>query len=182
MKTYILAATALGLVTLAGCSNQKSTSQDNTNQPTTSAGMTDPIGDFRNKDSTVQAELDKAAGYAILPDVGKGAAVVGGTYGTGDVYERGQRIGRVMLTEGTVGAQVGGQSFSELIIFKDQAALDKFKSGGYTFVTNASAVAIKQGSATSANYRDGVAVFVHPKSGLMAEAAIGGQRIRFEPR
>jgi lipid-binding SYLF domain-containing protein len=180
MKKIILTAIVLGaLGTLpVGCSTEPKSAEG---KSALSGDVNEAMSNFRASDSTIQAELDKAAGYAILPDVGKGAAGVGATYGRGEVYEGGRMIGYCALSEGTIGLQLGGQRFSELIVFKEQAALDKFKSGGYTFASNASAVANKQGAAKAGNYRDGVAVFIHVKGGLMAEAAIGGQRIRFEP-
>lgn len=143
--------------------------------------MTGTLDDFRSMNSNISRELDGAAGYAFFPDITKAGAGVGGSYGRGEVFEGGAKVGNATLTEGTIGAQLGGQHFSELIIFKDKAALDRFKAGGYTFAANASAVAIKPGVGAVANYRDGVAAYVYVKSGLMAEAAIGPQRIRFEP-
>jgi lipid-binding SYLF domain-containing protein len=179
MKTLALSLIALGLVAgPLGCSTQPKTEEARSNL---SNDVADALSKFRGGDPEIQAELDKAAGYAVLPDIGKGGAVVGASYGRGEVFEGGSRIGYCALSEGTVGAQLGGQRFSELIIFKDRAALDRFKSGGYTFAANASAVAVRPGSARTANYREGVAVFVHVKGGLMAEASVGGQRIRYEP-
>jgi lipid-binding SYLF domain-containing protein len=180
MKNIVLTTIALGALTSlpSGCSTEPKTEKA---KVTLSSSVNEALSQFRSSDSTIQQELENAAGYAVLPHVGKGAAGVGATYGRGEVFERGKEIGYCALSEGTVGLQLGGQRFSELIIFKDQAALDKFKSGGCTFTANASAVAIKQNAASTAKYRDGVTVFVHVKGGLMAEAAIGGQRILFEP-
>jgi hypothetical protein len=72
-------------------------------------------------------------------------------------------------------------AFSELIVFRAQEALNDFKDGEFSFAANATAVAIKPGAAASATYNDGVAIFVHIKGGLMAEAAVGGQRFTFKP-
>ncbi len=161
-----------------GCSTEpKTTGQKDTLSSEASAAL----DGFRAADSSLQAELYRSAGYAILPDIGKAGVIVGGSYGKGEVYEANARIGYCDLTQGTVGLQLGAQTFSELIIFKDRAALDRFKSGEFTFAANASAVAIKPGAAASADYHDGVAVFVHSKGGLMAEASIGGQKLRFKP-
>jgi lipid-binding SYLF domain-containing protein len=78
-----------------------------------------------------------------------------------------------------VGAQLGGQSYSELIVFETTDALNRFKSGNFSFAANASAVANREGAARTAKYENGVAVFVHPNAGLMGEAAIGGQKFNF---
>jgi len=121
-------------------------------------------------------------GYALFPDVGKAGLGVGGAYGRGVVYERGQHIGYSDLTQGTVGAQVGGQSFSELLVFENKAALDRFKEGRIGFAADASAVVLKSGVATNLNFVDGVAVVVQPIGGVMVEAAIGGQQFTYQAR
>ena len=114
--------------------------------------------------------------------MGKAGLGVGGAYGRGVVYERGQHIGYSDLTQGTVGAQVGGHSFSELLIFENKTALDRFKAGQFGFAAGASAVVLKSGVATSPNFSDGVAVIVQSVGGVMAEAAIGGQQFTYQAK
>ena len=126
--------------------------------------------------------LDKSAGYVVFPAVGKGGLIVGGAYGRGEVYEAGEFVGYADLSQATVGAQIGGQSFSELILFENKAAVETFKQGKLAFSANASAVAMKAGAAESARYTDGVLVFVMPQGGLMLEASIGGQTFSYQPK
>ena len=66
-------------------------------------------------------------------------------------------------------------------MFESKAALDQFKAGAFTFSRQVSAVAIQAGAADAARYRNGVAVFIDPKGGLMGEASIGGQQFVYEP-
>jgi len=134
---------------------------------------------MQNVDSGLASFMDRAYGYAIFPNVGKGGLVAGGAYGKGSVYEQGKFIGYADLRQGTVGLQAGGQNFSELIVFENKAALDAFTNNKFEFAANASAVALKPGVSKSANFDKGVAVFTHPKGGLMVEAAIGGQQFTF---
>ena len=54
--------------------------------------------------------LLQKAGYALFPDVGKAGLGVGGAYGRGVVYERGQHIGYSDLTQASVGLQVGAKA------------------------------------------------------------------------
>jgi lipid-binding SYLF domain-containing protein len=128
------------------------------------------------EDPTVTALVQKGYGYGLFPDVGKGGLVVGGAYGRGVVYERGQHIGYSDLTQGSVGLQAGGQSFSDLLVFENKAAFDRFKAGQFGLAADASAVVLKSGVATNARFVDGVAVVVQPIGGVMVEAAIGGQQ------
>ena len=101
---------------------------------------------MRTADPALGALVQRGHGYALFPDVGKAGLGVGGAYGRGVVYERGQHIGYSDLTQGTVGAQVGGQSFSELLVFETKAALERFKAGRFGFAAEASAVVLKSGS------------------------------------
>jgi lipid-binding SYLF domain-containing protein len=137
---------------------------------------------MRTADPALDALVKRGHGYALFPDVGKAGLGVGGAYGRGVVYERGQHIGYSDLTLGTVGVQVGGQSFSELLVFENKAALDRFKAGRVGFAADASAVVLKSGVATNANFVDGVAVVVQPIGGVMVEAAIGGQQFTYQAK
>ena len=137
---------------------------------------------MRQEDPALGALVQRSYGYALLPVVGKAGLGVGGAYGRGVVYERGQHIGYSDLTQGTVGVQVGGQSFSELLVFESKAALDRFKAGQFGFAAGASAVVLKSGVATTPNFVDGVAVVVQPIGGVMVEAAIGGQQFTYQAK
>jgi lipid-binding SYLF domain-containing protein len=134
------------------------------------------------EDPALGALVQRGYGYALFPDVGKAGLGVGGAYGRGVVYERGQHIGYSDLTQGSVGLQVGGQSFSELLVFETKAALDRFKAGQVSFAADASAVVLKSGVATNATFVDGVAVVVQPIGGVMVEAAIGGQQFTYQAK
>lgn len=137
---------------------------------------------FREEDPSLQRFFDHAAGWAVFPNVGKGGFLVGGAYGKGVVYAGGRAIGYSELKQVTIGLQLGGQSYSELVFFRDQASLSRFKSEKVEFDAQLSAVAIDKGAAANADYHAGVAVFTLPRGGLMAEASVGGQSFTFSPR
>jgi lipid-binding SYLF domain-containing protein len=131
----------------------------------------------------VAALVKRGAGYAVFPTVTKGGLVVGGARGQGVLYERGRHTAYCDLTQATVGAQVGGQTFSELLVFESPAAVDRFKAGQLAFAADASAVALTRGAAAAdIPFVDGVAVVVSPLSGVMVEAAIGGQQFTCQSR
>lgn len=161
-----------------GCSTTPETPSERAHM--TSAADAAMVG-FHNADPSLQDALNNAAGYAIFPELGKAGLIVGGSYGNGEVFERGIKVGYAELAQGTIGAQLGAQVFSELIVFKTQEALNRFKGDEFTFAANATAVAIKPNAAVSAPYSNGVAVFVQVKGGLMAEASVGGQHFEFRP-
>ncbi|MCM4170750.1 hypothetical protein DHD32_04620 [Arenibacter sp. TNZ] len=130
--------------------------------------------------SGLQSLFDDSAGYVIFPNVGKGGFVVGGASGNGAVYENGEVIGVAGLKKLNIGLQAGGQAIIEVIFFEDDTALSEFKQGNFSFAAEVSAVALKSGIGLNAKYRDGVAVFVLPKAGLMADASVGGQKFSFQ--
>lgn len=142
----------------------------------------DTVAAFKKTDKSLKAFFDKAAGYAVFPTVGKGAIGIGGAHGKGTVFAKGTPVGATTLTQVTIGFQLGGQSYSQIIFFKDKATLDKFKTGKFEFSAQASAVAATEGAAATADYSGGVAVFTMAKGGLMYEASIGGQKFSFDPK
>jgi lipid-binding SYLF domain-containing protein len=133
------------------------------------------------KDSALHGTLSNAAGYAVFPSIGKGGFIAGAAYGRGILYEHGTQVGYVELSQGSVGAQIGAQSFSELVVFHDTPTVQRIKNGKFSIGGNASAVMITAGAGAAAQYTDGVAVFVMPKGGAMAELSVSGQQINFQP-
>jgi lipid-binding SYLF domain-containing protein len=139
------------------------------------------IAAFKEADPSIEEYFDSAHGFAVFPSVGKGGFVVGGAYGRGVAFELGQPVGYSELRQGTVGAQIGGQSYREVIFFENEEAFTRFRRGTFALSAQASAVAARVGAATSADYEQGVVVFVLPHGGLMAEASVGGQQFTFVP-
>ena len=137
---------------------------------------------LRAEEPGVGGLVQRGYGYALFPTVTKGGLVVGGARGRGVVYARGQHIGYSELTQGSVGAQLGAETFSELLVFETKEALDRFTAGQLNFAANASAVVLKRGVAADIPFVNGVAVVVHPTGGAMVEASIGGQRFTYQPK
>jgi len=147
----------------------------------------------------------KSYGYAVFPTIGKGGIGIGGAYGKGHVYAGGNHVGDTSMTQVTIGLQLGGQAYSQIIFFEDQRAFDEFTSGNFEFGAQASAVAITAAASAEATttgtsagasggkhdattttagteYYKGMAVFTVAKGGLMYEASIGGQKFSYTPK
>jgi lipid-binding SYLF domain-containing protein len=159
------------------------------------------IGAFK-KAGESEKFFGTAYGYAVFPTIGKGAIGVGGAHGKGRVYEAGQYIGDTSMTQLSVGFQLGGQGFSQIIFFENASALKKFTAGNFEFGAEASAVAITLGAGAKAtttgatagvstnkdkarvagSYANGMAVFVLVKGGLMYEVNVAGQKYSFTKR
>jgi lipid-binding SYLF domain-containing protein len=138
--------------------------------------------EWNKVDPQFEAFAKKSYGYAFFPEITKGGFVVGGAHGQGVVYEKGQHVGYADLTQVSVGFQGGLQDYSQLIVFENQAAMDRFKRNEVDFGANASAVVADKGAALTAQFVDGVAVFVRPIKGAMAEASLAGQQITYLPK
>ena len=135
--------------------------------------------EFIEKDALMKGLFEKAYGYVIFPNVGKGGFGIGGAAGNGTVYERNKIIGMAKLTQVSVGFQAGVQAYREIIFFESKKDLDRFKESRFEFSAQASAVAVTAGASANVKYTDGVMVFTMLKGGLMYEAAVGGQKFKF---
>ncbi len=152
------------------------------------------------RESNESAEFfKKSYGYAVFPTIGKGGIGIGAAHGNGHVYDHGRPIGRVSMTQLSIGLQLGGQAYSEIIFFRDKAALDEFTSGNFEFSADVGAIAItasanasvgttgagagasadKHDAATAGEFKGGVAVFTIAKGGLMYNATVAGQKFSY---
>lgn len=136
---------------------------------------------FKQTDPSLTKYFTSAIGYAVFPSIGKGAFVVGGAGGSGCLYEHGAIIGKAKMVQVTIGLQLGGQSYAELIFFQNADAIEAFKGNSLELSAQVSAVAAASGAAANAKYRLGVLVFTIAKTGLMYEASVGGQKFSFTP-
>jgi lipid-binding SYLF domain-containing protein len=134
---------------------------------------------FVKTDESMNSLFTNAYGYVIFPNIGKGGAIVGGAGGGGALYKNGKATGAAKMVQVDVGAQVGGQSYREVIFFESKDAFDRFKENKIEFSGQASAVAVKSGASANVKYREGVAVYTQEISGLMLEASIGGQKFTY---
>ncbi len=161
----------------------------------------DTISLFRNAGQS-GTYFNDCYGYAVFPTIGKGGLVVGAAHGSGHVYEQGRYIGNTSMTQLSVGAQAGGQAYSQIIFFADKRALDEFTNGQFAFDAGIGAVAItaaaggtlstngatgqasggKKDALTAGQYYKGMAVFTIVKGGAMYEAKVAGQKFSFKPR
>jgi lipid-binding SYLF domain-containing protein len=140
--------------------------------------------------------------YAVFPSIGAGGLIVGGARGDGRVYVHDQPVGDAVMTQLSIGLQVGGKVYSEIIFFQDKRDLDEFESGKFEFAAGASAVAITAGASasvgtdrasseasggksdaiTNGDYQTGMAVFTIAKGGLMFAANISGEKFSYVER
>ena len=159
------------------------------------------VTNFKSLSSNLASMMGKSYGYAVFPTIGKGGLGIGGAGGSGCVYAGGVQTGTSGMGQVTIGFQAGGQAYSQIILFQNKAAYDKFTTGEFEFGAQATAVALTaaaqaeagtKGSASSVgasegksggkagNFTNGMAVFTVAKGGLMYEASIGGQKFSYK--
>lgn len=180
MKRTSLVVTGVAtLLLLGGC----------TTAPRSTSGKADieldastALAKAQRMDPTLVNMFNAGGGYAVFPTVGKGAVGVGGAYGKGVLYEHGMVVGYCDLTQASVGLALGGQAYTEILCFENQQAVEKFKQGNFSFDAQATAVALMSGAGANAKFFHGVAVFTMDEAGLMAEAAIGGQKFGYQAK
>ena len=136
----------------------------------------------KEKDPSLAAWFDTAYAYAVFPKVGKGGIGIGGAHGKGIVIHGDKTVANSSLSQLTIGFQLGGQVYSQFIMFKDQTAFDNFSRGNFEMGAQVSAVAITLGASADADYDGGVAVFTIAEGGLMYEATVGGQKFTYEAK
>ena len=139
------------------------------------------IATIKKTDPKIDKFFASSAGYVIFPTIDKAGFIVGGAGGDGVLFVGGKPVGKATLGQATIGAQIGGQAFSEIIFFENESSLSDFKKGNFALSAQTSAVALSSGKSANANYQNGVAVFTVAKTGLMAEATVGGQKFGYHP-
>lgn len=174
------AATVL-LMTLSGCGSTPSVPASADARSRLDAETRATLAEFRNADPSLDRFFNNSYAYAVFPNVGEGGLGIGGGYGKGEVFQGNRMVGWADVTKFNVGLQAGGDKFAQLIFFQNGDAWSQFTGGTMELDAQAKAVAAKSGAATSADYQKGVAVFTLTKGGLMAQAAVGGQKFRFTP-
>lgn len=100
--------------------------------------------------------LDKAACAVIVPNVKKGAFIIGAKYGRGFILCRNKdgrgwsAPGGVRVEGGSVGFQIGGSETDVVMLLMNQGAIDKLLSSKFTIGGDASVAAGPVGRTSSA--------------------------------
>lgn len=176
LQCHLLAAVAVAIA-LTGCGTTPQTAQGKVDIRRDSELV---LAQAKVSDPSMATVCRDAYGTAVFPKVGKGAVGVGGAYGKGVLYKKDRIVGYCDLTQASIGVQLGAQTYTEILCFENEEAFDRFRSGDFNLDAQATAVALKSGAGANAKYSDGVSIFTMDESGLMFEAAIGGQRFSYE--
>jgi len=119
-------------------------------------------------------------GMLVMPNVVKGAFIVGGEYGEGAL-----RIGRKTVdyyntVSGSIGFQIGGQSKDIILLFMTDEALNQFRaSKGWEAGIDGNVALISVGAgerADTTTLKDPIVGFVFDAKGLIADISLKGAK------
>jgi len=133
---------------------------------------------LKSRHPDLAKRLEESRGYAVFPSMGRAGAVLGASHGKGEVFDQGKVIGSATLSQLTIGVQVGGQTYTEILFFGDKEALERVKSGSISFTANASAALVKAAASGTTDFK-GVGATAFSQGGELLEAALGGQKFTF---
>jgi lipid-binding SYLF domain-containing protein len=131
------------------------------------------------KNGDLKKVLDESAGFAVVPSIGRASLVLGGAYGIGEVFKGERVIGYAAIVELTIGVQVGGTTFHEIVVFHDEGGLKRFKEGKYAFAADAAVEIVKAGAQGTKGFGGGSSIYVFDEGGMLLDLAIGGQKFIF---
>jgi len=122
----------------------------------------------------------QAKGILILPNVKKGALIVGGEYGQGALRIGDKTVEYYSMISGSIGLQIGGQAKDVIIAFMSSDGLKKFrKSKGWEAGVDGNVALITVGagdSAITAMSKEPIVAFVFDVKGLMADMSLRGAK------
>ena len=178
LKLTIVVMCSVAILDISGCATAPETQAA---KDVLHAKVREAVVVFKDRDPQIRRFFDTAYGYAVFPEVFKGAYWIGGAYGKGEVYEEGQRVGYSSLSQATLGLSFGGEFFRGIVFFPNKEEFDSFRSQEYTFAAQVTGVALTAGVAAKTDYKYGKAVFVIADRGLMVDASLGGQKFMYLP-
>lgn len=122
----------------------------------------------------------KARGILVLPRITKAGFVVGGQAGKGALRVGGVSDGYYRVVSASLGFQAGAQTYSQVLMFMTQSALDKFRgSNGWEAGVDGSVAIIEKGATVDVDTtqaQNPIIGFVFGEQGLMAAANIEGSK------
>lgn len=168
---------ALLAALFAGCATAPATRAEKESLQTSARATLD---EMIARNPAIQDTIRNAPGYAVFPSIGKGGVLVGGAHGQGILYEHGVPTGYVSVEQASIGAQLGGQTFSQLLVLRTPQQVVDVKAGRFTAGADLGVVVLSQSAGAQTNFNPNASVFVLPRGGLMVDVSINGQRIKYQ--
>ncbi len=163
--------------TLAGCANTRQA----TTRHEIDANVQSTLTTFAEKVSGADSLIAKADGILVFPEVVKGGMGIGAGYGEGALLIDGTTAAYYNTISGSIGFQLGIQERSEVILFMDPNALEKFRqSKGWEAGIDGSVALVTLGAGGSVDtnsMQQPIIGFVFSNKGLMYNLSFEGAKI-----
>jgi lipid-binding SYLF domain-containing protein len=126
-------------------------------------------------------EFVKASkGMLVMPNVVKGAFIVGGEYGEGALRIGGKTVDYYNTISGSIGFQIGGEAKDIILLFMTDEALKNFRaSKGWEAGVDGNVALISVGAgerADTTTSKDPIVGFVFDAKGLIADISLKGAK------
>jgi len=134
---------------------------------------------FQSETSGSEALLNNAKGVLVCPKITKGGFIVGIEGGKCVMREGGKTVDYYANRAGKFGWLAGIQWYSLILVFNDQAVLDKFRTGDRDWEVGVDAsIAVAKvgasGSLDTTNLKEPIVAFTFGEKGLMADLSLEG--------
>lgn len=138
------------------------------------------LGEFAT-DERLEPFFSQAEIVAVYPNGFRAGFGFGGAIGHGLVFRGEQVIGRTSMYQVSVGANVGGQFYRQVLFFKSEAAFERLMAGAAEFAGQANLALAQAGAAGTPSFNTEVAMFTQLRGGLLLEGSVGAHRYTFRP-
>jgi lipid-binding SYLF domain-containing protein len=143
--------------------------------------VSDSLKLFYSKNPKHRDIANQAVGMLVFPRITKAGVGVGGEYGQGALRIHGKNVAYYSLGGGSLGATLGASTRSEIIMFMNQASLDKFMaSKGWTVGADAGIALVSEGAGgdlDTKTLQKPIVGFVFDEKGIMADLSLDGSKI-----
>lgn len=143
--------------------------------------VAEKLAEFKSDVNGAAEILAKADGVLVFPSVKKAGIGVGGEYGEGALLAGGRTVGYYSTAAASIGFQLGAQARTQILVFLEKSALDKFRaSDGWEIGVDASVAVVvvgAGGSIDATKINEPVVAFVFDSKGLMYNLSLEGSKI-----
>jgi len=124
--------------------------------------------------------IEASKGILVMPNVFKGAFLIGGEYGEGALRIDGKTVDYYNTAAGSIGIQIGGQSKDIILLFMTDEALKQFRdSKGWETGLDGNVAFVKYGAGVredTTTTKEPIVGFVIDSKGLIADFSFKGAK------
>lgn len=142
------------------------------------AAAEEAIGHFV-ADERLAPFFTQAEFVAVYPAGIRAGLGFGGAVGHGVVFQGESAIGRTSMYQISVGANIGGQFYRQILFFKSEEAFERVMADAVEFAGQANLAVAQAGGSATPSFNTEVAMFTQLRGGLIAEGSVGAHRYTF---